>query len=97
MKSNEQIMDISFFHDEFLERRAMNDESVLGPWLEGKHETIEQSHKVMDNHRHLVQRKLVKKSNDVKLPMVIPKQIYFTPLTTSKDRYLGYRTRRIER
>lgn len=90
-------MDISFFHDEISEKRAVYDEGVLGPWLEGRHQTIE--HKVIENHnhRHLVQRKLVKKSNEVKLPLVIPKQIYFTPLTTSKDRYLGYRTRRVEK
>lgn len=90
------MMDISFFGEEDTGRRAGNDAGTLGPWLQGQHQTIEQSHKIIDIRRHLLQRKPAKKSNDVKLPLVIPKQIYFTPLTTSKDRYEGYRTRRVQ-
>ena len=68
MRSNEQIMDISFFGEDLLEKRGGFDEGGLGPWLEGQHQTIEQPHKIMENRRYLLQRRPVKKSKDVKLP-----------------------------
>jgi hypothetical protein len=33
MRSNEQIMDISFFGEDILERKGGYDEAALGPWL----------------------------------------------------------------
>lgn len=96
MRSNEQSMDISFFGEDLMERKGGYDEAALGPWLEGQHQTIEQPQKIIENRRYLLQRRPLKKSKDVKLPLLIPKQVYFTPLTTSKDKYLGYRTRRVE-